>query len=150
MRQTREGSSRTAVQGSSTVQGPHYARFQGTRRHEAGFFPGVFALVNGLASDGRLTAEQEAFRRTNNAWYDAAYTNPSHVDPAIYDRSRNPGAVAWFKHTSHDLIERVAGYLAILTDHGIEWEELRSVDPGLIIYEDDHQVVVTPARAGAQ
>lgn len=127
-------------------QEPPFIRFEGTMRHPRGHFPGIFVLVNGLARDGRLTPEQEAFRRTNNAWYDAAYPNPSHTDPAIYDPEVHPGAVAWFKSSATDLISRVDGYLRILTAHGIPYRHVRSGNPGKIIYEDEHQVVVIPHR----
>ncbi len=77
-----------------------YVRFQGTVPRARGNFPGVFGLVNSLAREGRLTAAQERFRRTHNDWYDAAYTDPSTVDPTVYDERVNPGAAAWFKTTA--------------------------------------------------
>ncbi|MFR9758195.1 hypothetical protein [Streptomyces sp. TR06-5] len=121
-----------------------YVRFQGTERHPKGYFPGVFVLVNGLARDGKLTADQERFRRANNDWYDAAYINPSTVDPAVYDHDINPGAVAWFKGSAHELLDRVAGYLEILAAHGVECRRVESSDPGRIVYEDANQVVIVP------
>ncbi|GAA3460670.1 hypothetical protein ACFFSW_21015 [Saccharothrix longispora] len=122
-----------------------YLRFQGTERHERGFFPGIFMLVNGLAREGLLTDEQERFRRVANDWYDAAYVTPSHVDPTVFDREVNPGAVAWFKvDGARHLVERIDGYLEILTAHGIGWERVESSDPGRVVYEDEHQVVVVP------
>ncbi|MER6825649.1 hypothetical protein ABT352_06650 [Streptosporangium sp. NPDC000563] len=121
-----------------------YLRFQGTARDRQGRLPGVFGLVNSLASGGKLTAEQERFRRTNNDWYDANFTNPSDVDPTVYDHTLNPGAAAWFKSSAHPLIERVAGYMEILAAHGVDCEAVYSSDPGKIIYEDDHQIVVIP------
>ncbi|WEV28882.1 hypothetical protein OYE22_29625 [Streptomyces sp. 71268] len=126
-----------------------YVRFQGTARNERGAYPGVFVLVNGLAREGRLTAEQERFRRTSNAWYDAAYTNPSHVDTSVYDRERHPTAVAWFRSSARHLIERVDGYLEILTAHGVGWVRLSSTDPGRVLYEDAVQIVVVPHAPAA-
>ncbi|WP_370154791.1 hypothetical protein [Streptacidiphilus sp. EB129] len=102
----------------------------------------MFALTNGLAHRGQLTAEQEQFRRSNNDWFDANFTNPADIDPTVYDHELNPGATAWFKVSAQHLIERVDGYRQILTAHGIECVETRSPDPGRVIYEDDHQVVV--------
>ncbi|MFJ1756956.1 hypothetical protein [Kitasatospora sp. NPDC088134] len=104
----------------------------------------MFALVNGLAASGALTAEQEAFRRSSYDWYDANLVNPSHVDPAVYDRELNPGAEAWFKTSAHRHLEQVDGHLQILAAHGVGCEALRSVDPGKILYEDEHQAVVVP------
>ncbi|MGW7050298.1 hypothetical protein [Streptomyces sp. NPDC054887] len=121
-----------------------YVRYQGTVRRAGGNFPGVFGLVNGLAREGRLSAAQERFRRTHNDWYDAAYTDPSTVDPTVYDPRVNPGAAAWFKPAAVELIARVDGYLEILAAHGVEWRLVRSADPGRVVYEDAHQIVVVP------
>lgn len=117
-----------------------YIRFQSPPPDQRG----VFFLVNGLAKAGKLTVEQEAFRRENNDWYDAAYANPTTLDPAVYDTTVNPGAVAWFKVTAERLVSRVDGYLEILRAHGVTCETVRSADPGKIVYEDDEQIVVVP------
>ncbi|AJZ86353.2 MULTISPECIES: hypothetical protein [Streptomyces] len=124
-----------------------YVRFQSTVRNERGYFTGVFGLINGLARDGKLTDEQERFRRANNDWYNVAYPDPSSVDPTVYDRELRPGAAAWFKSTSQDLIKRVDGYLEILAAHGIGCRMMRSSDPGRIVYEDEYQIVVVPHEA---
>ncbi|MEU5216554.1 hypothetical protein AB0G79_10195 [Streptomyces sp. NPDC020807] len=122
----------------------HYVRSQSPHRNARGVFTGVFGLVNNLAREGRLSDEQESFRRSNNSWYDAAYPDPSLVAPHVYDDAVNPGAAAWFKPSATHLLARVPGYLEILTAHGVAYESLRSADPGRIIYEDEVQVVVVP------
>ncbi|MEV6240644.1 hypothetical protein [Lentzea sp. NPDC051838] len=122
-----------------------YVRFQGVEPTSRGTFAGVFGLVNGLRRAGRLTEEQESFCRTNGAWYNAAYTDPSTVDPTVYDREINPGATAWFKTSATHLTARLPGYLAILDAHGVEWQRVESDDPGRVVYEDADQVVVVPA-----
>ena len=95
----------------------------------------MFGLVNVLGRHGMLTPDEERFRRENNAWYDAAYPFPtSHYQ-------EHPGAVAWFKDTAAELLERVPGYLAILDAHRIAWEQARTSDPGMIVYEDACQVL---------
>ncbi|MEV7652708.1 hypothetical protein AB0O39_00910 [Streptomyces anulatus] len=127
-----------------------YVRFQSTERSPRGHFPGIFALANGLARDGRLTEEQHRFWRAANDWYDAAYTDPSRVDPTVYDPGVNPGAVAWFKGTATRLLDRIPGYLALLAAHGVPCEQLESADPGRVVYEDEHQVVVVPHSAVAR
>ncbi|GGU19287.1 hypothetical protein [Lentzea flava] len=121
-----------------------YVRFQAAQPNARGAFAGVFGLFNGLARSGRLTEEQESFRRVNNAWFNEAYTDPSTVDPTVYDRTINPGATAWFKSGATHLVDRVSGYLEILDAHGVAWQKLESDDPGRIIYEDGDQVVVVP------
>ncbi|NUV89470.1 hypothetical protein G6W61_25215 [Streptomyces sp. KAI-26] len=126
---------------SETVQ---YVRFQSPHRNSQGHFIGVFGLVNSLAREGKLSDEQENFRRRSNSWYDAAYTDPSTVDPHVYDEEINPGAAAWFKPSATHLLARVSGYLEILSAHGVDCRALGSADPGRIIYEDDVQIVVVP------
>ncbi|MBM7861463.1 hypothetical protein [Lentzea nigeriaca] len=121
--------------------GTRYVRFQAALPDRQGRFLGVFALVNMMARRDQLTPAQHLFRRLNNDWYDANFTNPAAVDPTVY---ASPGAAAWFRHTSPHLISRVAGYLAILDAHGVAWQRLDSDDPGRIVYEDQDQVVVVP------
>jgi len=65
-----------------------------------------------------LSAEEEEFRRTTNAWYDATYTNPSTVDPTVYEA--NLRAAAWFRSSAAHLMEPLPGYLAILAAHKVE------------------------------
>ena len=126
-----------------------YVRYQAAQANANGNFPGVFGLVNGLRRRGELTAEQEEFLRVNNAWYNAAYIDPSTVDPTVYDREVNPGARAWFKAEATHLEERLPGYLALLDAHGVRWERLTSDDPGRVVYEDADQVIVVPHSSAA-
>lgn len=121
-----------------------FIRFRSASPNRHGRYPGVFGLVNSLAKVGCLTAEQERFRRLNNAWYHANLIDPSDVDPSVYDRDLHPGAAAWFKSSASHLIERVGGYLAILDAHGVAWVRAESHLPGKIIYDDPHQIVVHP------
>lgn len=121
-----------------------YVRFQSPHRNGRNNFTGVFGLVNSLAREGRLSDAQESFRRRSNSWYDAAYTDPSTIDPRVYDDEINPGAAAWFKPSATHLLARVSGYLEILAAHGVDCQVLRSADPGRVVYEDDVQIVVVP------
>ncbi|MFD3451978.1 hypothetical protein ACFWVC_07325 [Streptomyces sp. NPDC058691] len=121
-----------------------YVRFQATVPNARGRYPGLFALANGLGRSGVLSAEDHRFWRENNAWYEANFTDPSTVDPTVYDRAINPGAAAWFKHTAGELLDRATGYLELLARHAVACERLESSRPGRIIYEDDHQIVVVP------
>jgi len=131
----------------SDSESDQYVRFQSPHRNSRGHFTGIFGLVNNLARAGRLSDEQESFRRSNNSWYDSAYPDPSTVDPTIYDDEINPGAAAWFKSSAVHLLARVPGYLEILATHDVACLVVRSADPGRVIYEDDVQVVVVPYGA---
>ncbi len=79
-----------------------------------------------------------------NAWYNANLVDPGRADPSVYDRTRHPDAMAWFKSSATHLIAPVADYLAILDAHRVGWIRLRTDAPGEIIYDDPHQVVAIP------
>ena len=124
-----------------------YVRFQGKGLTRTGDHAGIFGLVNVMGRNGMLTPGEEKFWRENNTWYSAACPDPGQIDPGVFDRAVNPHAAAWFKATASHLIERIPGYLAILDAHHIAWEQLRTSDPGVIIYADDCQVVAIPHPA---
>lgn len=101
-------------------------------------------MANRLARSDRLSPDDLVWWRTNNDWFDAAYTDPSTVDPTIFDESIYRHTSCWFKESARRLLDRVPGYLALLDRYGVAWVERRCHDPGTIIYEDADQVVVTP------
>jgi hypothetical protein len=100
--------------------------------------------VNGLARDGRLQDEELAWLRENNARYDASYTDPSTINPLVYDRTVNPGATSWFRADAVHLTDRIGGYLDLLDKYKIEYERVESSNPGRVLYEDEVQIVVVP------
>ncbi|MGW5162920.1 hypothetical protein ACWEPN_46215 [Nonomuraea wenchangensis] len=108
----------------------------------------MFGLVNGLAKHGRLSPQEERFKDENHAWFHANLIDPSDVDPLVYDRALNPKAAAWFKPTATHLLERLPGYLNILATHGVACVRVEMADPGKVIYEDPHQIVVIPYETG--
>jgi len=123
---------------------PVFVRFQSSVPNRRGTYPGVFALANGLASDGLLTEPDRVWWRAANDRADALYAQPSTVDPRCYDTESSPGARAWFKESATELIAMTQEYLALLDRYGIGWVELRTSSPGRISYEDDVQVVAVP------
>ncbi len=125
-----------------------YVRFQSPVPNARGVHPGVFGLVNGLAKHGRLSPQEERFKDENHAWFHANLIDPSDVDPLVYDRASNPKAAAWFKPTATHLLERLPGYLDILATHGVACVRVEMADPGKVIYEDPHQIVVIPYETG--
>lgn len=131
----------------SAPAGERFVRFQAPEPDERGRRIGVFGLVNLLGRRGLLTPEQEAFRVAGNAWFDAAYPDPTTVDPRVYDPALHPLAAAWFRADATHLIARVGGYLAILAAHDVACVRVGSDDPGRIVYEDAVQVVVVPRTA---
>jgi len=121
-----------------------FVRFQSAVPNRHGTYPGVFALANGLASDGALSDEDFTWWRAANDRADALYPQPSQLDLRCYDPTLNPGARAWFKESATELIDMTRAYLALLDRYRIGWIELRTTAPGRISYEDGVQVVAVP------
>ena len=123
---------------------PLYVRFCSPTPNARGVQVGVFALANGLARAGKLSEEEhERWRRSNDS-FEAAYSEPTLAEPAVYDRSVNPGAVAWFKLTAVELIEKTKVYTQLLDAHQVAWERIDTATPGRIVYEVDVQVIAVP------
>jgi hypothetical protein len=121
-----------------------FIRYQATEPNARGRHPGIFALANGLAKSGALAPEDWAAWRAANDRGDAAYTDPSTVDPRVYDRDVNPGAHAWYKSSATHLFADLPFYVDLLSRHGVGVERLHSTNPGRVLYEDEVQVVVVP------
>ncbi|MGL4298681.1 MAG: hypothetical protein ACRCW4_06350, partial [Candidatus Neomicrothrix subdominans] len=85
-----------------------------------------------------------------NDWFEAAYPDPSSIDPSVYDDELHPRATAWFKPSAIHLLDRVSRYLEILEAHDIPCVRVDTEDPGRVIYEDDVQVVVVPHEPDAR
>ena len=121
-----------------------FLRYEASVPNGRGLHPGIFALANGLAKDGRLSAQDRASWRSANDHYNAAYTDPSTVDRSVYDRAINPSAQSWFKGTATHLLTGVEFYTDLLRRYDVGWRVLYSNDPGRVLYEDDVQIVVAP------
>lgn len=120
-----------------------YLRYESAVANGQGRHLGIFALANGLARAGRLSVADWAWWRDNNDWFDAAYCDPATVDPTLFDGS--VPVSCWFRSSASHLLDRVPGYLDLLDRYQVGWVERRSEYPGQIRYQDDVQVVVTPA-----
>lgn len=123
-----------------------YRRFESAAPNKRGAHPGVFALANGLAAAGVLSAVDFGWWEDANVRASQAYLDPTTVRSDCYDALTNPGARAWFKESAVDLIEFTHAYLRLLDRHDVPWVELRTSRPGRVTYEDDVQLVAVPLR----
>lgn len=66
--------------------------------------------------------------------------------PDILDKEGNHRAISWFKPSAVEPIKKVRAIAALLNEHGYNVEQVQTREPGLIIYEDGHQIVAKPKR----
>lgn len=121
-----------------------FVRYEANEPNARGARIGIFGLANALAREGRLSPEDHKWWATSNAWYNDAYPDPSLTHPTVYDRAIHPSAQAWFRISAVHLLAGIPGYLELLSRYGVNWQESRSTDPGIVLYEDEVQVVVDP------
>ena len=74
-----------------------FVRFEATTANLRGIRPGVFALANGLAHAGKVSADDYAWWRSSNDWMNAAYNDPTEIGGTLFDRSTHPCPECWFR-----------------------------------------------------
>ncbi|WP_369745189.1 hypothetical protein [Paenarthrobacter sp. AMU7] len=121
-----------------------FVRYQSSTPDAKGRHLGIFALANRLAKEGSLSTEDWGGWRSTNEFYDAAYVTP---EASIYAA---PGAQAWFKVSATHLLEKTDFYIDLLRRHDVPCRVFYSTDPGIVIYEDDVQVVVVPYEVDSE
>lgn len=75
--------------------------------------------------------------RTVFDWFNDHLTVPQ-LDPAYWH------ARFWFRDSAQPMVKRLWELVAILRERNLRVELLTAVDPGVIIYHDQHQVAALP------
>jgi HAD superfamily hydrolase (TIGR01509 family) len=121
-----------------------FLRVQATYRGRLGVEVGVFVAVDHLRRAGVLSAEEESTFFDVEDWFIEHLPNPD-----FYADGNSIGAVTWFRTpVPEPMRARVDVLCGILRAHGVEFDVVRSADPGDVVYEDDFQVGVVPRERG--
>jgi hypothetical protein len=124
-----------------------YVRYRASTPNARGAKPGIFAVMNGLAASGALSADEQIVWRSTNDWFNAVYPTP----PAeIYVREFHPEAASWFRTSALHLIERTETYREIVTRHRVAVEIVETDNPGIVIYSDEFQIVAAASQLLSQ
>lgn len=117
-----------------------YLRYESCVPNSRGLFLGVYALANGLARAGKLTESEYRQWKETNELLDAAY-----VSPTVYQKLPDDALTSWYiEDSAPQLLESVGFYTDLLDAYNIPWRQVRSANPGEVVYRDDVQVVVRP------
>lgn len=106
---------------------------------------GVFQAVYRLRDDGRLRSYEEEHLETVRHWFNDNLEKPVRFTaskPPYY--RKNKKAISWFKDSAQEHISRVREMVAILENHGIAVQMLKTNRVGYIVYEDEFQIVAEP------
>lgn len=102
---------------------------------------GIFTEANLLKEDGNLSPYEEEWLEEVFGWFN------SHLPCPPFAAGRfSRDAVAWFKADSSEFIARMWDIVALIQNHDVPVRLLKSQNPGKIVYEDDHQIVVEEWR----
>ncbi len=80
------------------------------------------------------------------AWFEANLPTPdrfSRTTSKGLSRRRSKG-LSWFKPSAETAIRKMRELVEILSRYGYSVEELRTLRPGFVTYEDEHQIVAEP------
>ncbi len=112
--------------------------FRGTQYRK-----GVFAAMGDLKRSQKMSAEEIAWYEYTANWFNTNLIYPTCFDPPVAD-SIKFRAKSWFLISANDFISKSKEVASLLTKYGIAVTELRSDNPGKIVYQDVFQIVVLP------
>jgi len=68
------------------------------------------------------------------------------VPGAVVRDEANRRAICWFRESSEEVVSKAAELVVFLGERGYFLETHRTEQPGIIVYEDGHQVAAKPFR----
>ena len=125
---------------------PSYVRFVIHHTDEdSGRRQGLFQAIAEAEDDGLFYDYQLTRVKEIRKWFD------DNLDwPHTLARSSKPHAfkkaISWFKDSAWQHIEYMRELAAILEEHDIVVEVIRTERPGFVVYEDRHQVAAEPFK----
>ena len=102
---------------------------------------GILVAAHEIRDNSNISKEDHDILRNTLIWF-----NEQLEIPKILKNEEHRRALSWFKPEAKEAIRRMWGLTEILKQHGIEVEIHKTDDPGIIIYEDDWQVVAKPKK----
>ena len=106
---------------------------------------GVFHAVWNLRTRGKLFQYEEDEHDLIREWFSANLQKPTRFTaskPPFYRKKSK--AISWFKDSADEHLSRIRSLVAILQNHGIAVQMLRTDRVGYIVYEDEYQIVAEP------
>lgn len=127
-----------------SVRAKTYVRFVcfqtiGRQRSRLGLFKAIDEAV--VSEHAERWAIAEA--RGQSGWFNANLAIPKQFSTGGHRGFGQPG-LSWFKPTATEHIQRMHALKTALEACGIHVEVLTSRDPGLVVWQDEHQIVAEP------
>ena len=123
-----------------------YVRFQGLLPNLGTTSKlGIFQLAYQLKYSPETFCYHDHELRQHLDWLEAHLTAPK-----ILERYEHYRAICWFKDSAIEPIKRIWVLKRLLEEYGYWVEQIKTENPGLIIYQDGWQIVAKPIRNRAR
>jgi len=117
-----------------------YIRFETYEKNgEADSCLGVFHAAYILLRSGKLESHEFDSLLESLNWFEKNL-----VVPKVLDESGKQRAISWFQPTAHEPIQRVRHIVTLLEEHEVPIRMVKTLEPGMIVHEDEWQVVAVP------
>ena len=111
----------------------------GRQRSRLGLFKAIDEAVESEHAPGWAITEA----RSLSGWFNANLAVPKAFSAGGHRGFGQPG-LSWFKPAAAEHISRMHRLKVALEQCGIHVEVLTTRDPGLIVWQDEHQIVAEP------
>ena len=120
-----------------------YIRYTVGRPDErSGSAEGLFTVAYRELTSGVMADYEREWLEELLAWFKKKLKIPG----AILRDDANRRAICWFRESSTEVLSKAAELVAFLGERGYFLETHRTNQPGIIVYEDGHQVAAKPFR----
>ncbi len=120
-----------------------FIRFEGNRKNEkSNSFVGIFQLAFELRDGDELEKHFKDELIKNINWLKMHLKSPLELR---FDE--NFRAISWFHPRAVEPLKRIRIIKSILEEHRYVINDVKTSDPGIIIYEDGWQVVAKPKKS---
>jgi hypothetical protein len=112
---------------------------------DSGMELGIFHAVGNLREGGKLYSYEEEQHDQIRKWFNENLQEPTRFTaskPPFY-RKKNK-AISWFKDNAHEHIAGARSLVAILLNHGVSVQMLKTERVGYVVYGDEYQIVAEP------
>ena len=117
-----------------------YIRFQTQLRcGNTGRPAGIFVAAGQVEDRGTLPDTTRDYLQETLSWF-----NRNLLAPRL--RGDEQRGLFWFRCSSQAVIGRLWDLKWLLEDEGVIVSKLRTEQPGMIVYRDEHQVAAVPSR----
>jgi hypothetical protein len=108
---------------------------------DSGHTAGILVAAHTLRDEGDISIEEHAELRQALAWFTENLPIPSVLVDVEHRR-----AISWFRPTARQAIQKMWGLKLLLESHGYHVNVLQTRGPGVVVYEDEWQVVAKPPK----